>query len=81
MHGGGLHYDESWDEEEEDAFLLAKSLFDHHQWERCAALLENRKIQGPKARFLQLYARYLVSRPYLTRWGCRADTSPCAHRF
>lgn len=60
-HGGGLEYEESWDEEDEDSYLLAKSLFDHHQWDRCAALLENRKVQGAKALFLKLYARYLVS--------------------
>lgn len=60
-HGGGLQYEESWDEEDEDSYLLAKSLFDHHQWDRCAALLENRKVQGAKALFLKLYSRYLVS--------------------
>ncbi|UZJ51924.1 hypothetical protein CBS101457_001244 [Exobasidium rhododendri] len=59
-HGGGLNYEENWGEEDEDAFLLAKNLFDHHQWERCASLLENRKVQGPKALFLKLYAQYLV---------------------
>ena len=60
-HGGGYQYEESWDEEDEDSYLLAKSLFDHHQWERCAALLEKRKVQGFKALFLKLYAKYLVS--------------------
>jgi anaphase-promoting complex subunit 8 len=59
-HGGGLQYQESWFEEDEDSYLLAKSLFDHHQWERCEALLEKRKVQGPKALFLKLYARYLI---------------------
>lgn len=59
-HGGGVQYEESWIEEDEDSYLLAKSLFDHHQWERCEALLEKRKVRGPKALFLKLYARYLV---------------------
>lgn len=53
---------DAWEveDEEEDVFMLAKSLFDHHQWERSAALLEQRNVRGPKALFLQLYARYLI---------------------
>ncbi|MCO5549505.1 hypothetical protein L7F22_002977 [Adiantum nelumboides] len=56
-------YTDTWDimnEDEEDIYLLAKNLFDHHQWERSAALLERHKIRGPKALFLKLYARYLL---------------------
>lgn len=61
QHGGGYQYEETWLEEDEDAYSFAKSLFDHHQWERCAALLEKRRVQGDKALFLKLYAKFLVS--------------------
>lgn len=49
------------EEEDEDIYMLAKSLFDHQQWERCASILEAHKIKSDKAVFLGLYARYLVS--------------------
>lgn len=48
-------------EEEEDVFTLAKSHFDSHQLERCSALLESLNSLNPKATFLRLYARFLVS--------------------
>lgn len=50
----------TFEAEEEDIYLLAKSLFDHHQWERCAAILEKHRVRGAKALFLKLYARYLL---------------------
>lgn len=56
-------YTDTWDmmnEDEEDVYMLAKNLFDHHQWERSAALLERHKVRGAKALFLKLYARYLL---------------------
>ena len=54
---------------EEEAYLLAKSHFDQHQLERCIWMLESRKSTSDKARFLRLYARFLMSERKLDEHG------------
>lgn len=54
---------------EEESYLLAKSHFDQHQLERCIWVLENGKITSDKARFLCLYARFLMSERKLDEHG------------
>ncbi|CBQ68066.1 related to CDC23-cell division control protein [Sporisorium reilianum SRZ2] len=54
---------------EEESYLLAKSHFDQHQLERCIWVLENSKSTSDKARFLWLYARFLISERKLDEHG------------
>ncbi|KAJ1030053.1 hypothetical protein NDA16_000966 [Ustilago loliicola] len=54
---------------EEEAYMLAKSHFDQHQLERCIWVLENSKGTSDKARFLRLYARFLMSERKLDEHG------------
>ncbi|SPO20334.1 related to CDC23 - cell division control protein [Ustilago trichophora] len=65
--GGGLAGPSSALEEE--SYLLAKSHFDQHQLERCIWVLENGKSTSDKARFLRLYARFLLSERKLDEHG------------
>lgn len=48
-------------------FTIAKSLFDCHEYSRCAALLDKSLHTDSKSVFLRLYARYLVRLPSLSR--------------
>ncbi|PWN48887.1 TPR-like protein [Violaceomyces palustris] len=57
------------DQMEEDAFNLAKSLFDQHQLERCAWTLEHAACKSDKSRFLRLYAKFLLSERRLDEHG------------
>uniref|UniRef100_V5GKV4 Anaphase-promoting complex (APC), Cdc23 subunit n=1 Tax=Kalmanozyma brasiliensis (strain GHG001) TaxID=1365824 RepID=V5GKV4_KALBG len=54
---------------EEETYLLAKSHFDQHQLERCIWVLESSKSSSDKARFLRLYARFLMSERKLDEHG------------
>ncbi|KAJ9476509.1 Anaphase-promoting complex subunit CDC23 [Pseudozyma hubeiensis] len=54
---------------EEESYLLAKSHFDQHQLERCIWVLESGKSSSEKARFLRLYARFLMSERKLDEHG------------
>ena len=54
---------------EEESYMLAKSHFDQHQLERCIWVLENNKSTSDKARFLWLYARFLMSERKLDEHG------------
>lgn len=54
---------------EEESYMLAKSHFDQHQLERCIWVLENSKGDSEKARFLRLYARFLMSERKLDEHG------------
>lgn len=54
---------------EEEVYMLAKSHFDQHQLERCIWVLENSKSTLDKARFLRLYARFLMSERKLDEHG------------
>lgn len=60
---------ESDDHEDSEAFLLAKSHFDQHQFERCVWVLEQAKSNHGKATFLRLYARFLMSERKLDEHG------------
>lgn len=55
--------------QEQESYLLAKSHFDQHQLERCIWVLENSKSTSDKARFLRLYARFLMSERKLDEHG------------
>ncbi|PKI82835.1 Cdc23p [Malassezia vespertilionis] len=46
--------------EEAETYAFAKSCFDQRQYDQCAWLLEREAVLSEKARFLQLYARFLI---------------------
>lgn len=54
---------------DQESYMLAKSHFDQHQLERCIWVLESSKSTSDKARFLRLYARFLMSERKLDEHG------------
>ncbi|PWN42580.1 TPR-like protein [Ceraceosorus guamensis] len=53
------------DDYDADNYAFARSLFGSHQLERCAWVLESRKVPGDKAKFLRLYASFLLAERHL----------------
>lgn len=61
-NGDASHFQGAGDADEDgnDAFMLARSLFDHHQWERCISILDKARVRSSAASFLRTYARHLL---------------------
>lgn len=73
-HQAPSTFDDSFlEREDDDVYQLAKSLFDHHQWDRCVFILEKNRLRSPRCLFLKLYAQFLVRGIYI--WSSYAQFS------